>query len=247
MSVHCCFGYASLFGQSLAGDAAETGWKRCTARPLLGEEIEPGLVASMNEVARRIVIFVCLCGCVVGCSPQEKRPTSEDILVLTTVLTSFLANDAREEVVLMGQGEPTTSRSQLLVAEDSLVSADLPSAIELEQAASRVGGKLSSDAILGLRARNRVSVALEILSTCSPAFRLTSWQQINWAPGEFSRAHPDARAYTRLWLPGYNKQGSLAIVVFCFGPSFHGSRAIYKLDKTQGIWRVNWHSVVHYM
>jgi hypothetical protein len=52
---------------------------------------------------------------------------------------------------------------------------------------------------------------------------LTAVLKNSW-PDTFSQAYPDAKAWVRMWLPGYSKDGRMAIVRFFVGPTRMGQR-----------------------
>jgi hypothetical protein len=55
---------------------------------------------------------------------------------------------------------------------------------------------------------------------------------------ELAKPLGEAKAYAHVWLPGYSKSGSTAVVRFFFGPTSHGATATYLLSKTDGVWKV---------
>jgi hypothetical protein len=74
-------------------------------------------------------------------------------------------------------------------------------------------------------------VALEDLSQFQGKRHFEIWQAIR-------EKHPKARAYVVLWLPGYSKDQTQAVVRFSFGPTPHGATATYLLVKENGKWKI---------
>jgi hypothetical protein len=61
------------------------------------------------------------------------------------------------------------------------------------------------------------------------------------------KAHPDAKAYVRVALPGYSTDRRQAVVRLAFGPSAHGAMATYLLVKDDaGAWTVTWRKFCYY-
>lgn len=58
--------------------------------------------------------------------------------------------------------------------------------------------------------------------------------------------YSDARAFARVWLPAYSKDGRTAVVRFAFGPTAHGATATYLLTKAEGGWKVTKWKLAYY-
>lgn len=63
---------------------------------------------------------------------------------------------------------------------------------------------------------------------------------------DFQERHPEVRYWVTLLPPGYSADGTQAIICFHFGPTIHGSSAIYLLERRPGGWRVVRHHVIYY-
>ncbi|MCD6049653.1 MAG: hypothetical protein K0Q55_1056 [Verrucomicrobia bacterium] len=64
--------------------------------------------------------------------------------------------------------------------------------------------------------------------------------------GAFEKAHPHARGYVKAYLPGYSKDGTLAVVRMNVGPSAHGGMVTALLEKRGDKWVVQWHHLARY-
>lgn len=64
---------------------------------------------------------------------------------------------------------------------------------------------------------------------------------------DFSKHHPDVRAYITLWPPGFTKDGKRALVRFLFGPTPHGASAVYLLELRDGLRHVVHHDISYYV
>jgi hypothetical protein len=60
------------------------------------------------------------------------------------------------------------------------------------------------------------------------------------------KAHSGLKAYVTLWLPGYTKDGTKCVLRLSFGPSPHGSDALYLLENRKGKWVVVHRAIIDY-
>jgi hypothetical protein len=58
--------------------------------------------------------------------------------------------------------------------------------------------------------------------------------------------HRNAQACVFLWLPGYSRDKSQAVVRFTFGPTPHGATATYLLQKEEGKWKIRNFRIAYY-
>jgi hypothetical protein len=56
----------------------------------------------------------------------------------------------------------------------------------------------------------------------------------------FWERYRESWGYAYAYLPGYSKDGEMAVVIFEEGPSPHGSEVTYLLVKSGGGWKVKW-------
>jgi hypothetical protein len=59
-------------------------------------------------------------------------------------------------------------------------------------------------------------------------------------PHDFSRTHPDARAYLVAFAPGYSRDGSVALVRALFGPRAHAASVTAVLRLRDCRWQIDW-------
>ncbi len=62
----------------------------------------------------------------------------------------------------------------------------------------------------------------------------------------FEEAHPNAHGWVEAYLPGYSKDGSLAVVRALVGPSPHGAVVTALLEKNGDKWTVKWHQLSYF-
>jgi hypothetical protein len=60
------------------------------------------------------------------------------------------------------------------------------------------------------------------------------------------KAHPGYMAWVTLWLPGYTKDRTKCVLRLSFGPSAHGSDALYLLENRNGKWVVLHRAIIYY-
>lgn len=63
----------------------------------------------------------------------------------------------------------------------------------------------------------------------------------------FENAHPKARGWLASYLPGYSRDGNLAIVRAGAGPSDHGAMITAVLEKSGDKWVVKWYQISRYL
>jgi hypothetical protein len=115
-----------------------------------------------------------------------------------------------------------------------------------QQIEHEIGGPIPPDLSLDLRERNKHSVSLERFS---PKNRAILIHDINARVTDptFRSAFPEAKAYVRVSLPGYDRSRRAALLRFGAGPT-GGAEAIsgtYALLKTGGTWKVQWRRIAY--
>jgi hypothetical protein len=200
---------------------------------------------------KRVILTACALWVAVlgiGCSPPEIKPTPDDISVLTTVLKDFLAlGTASKLPILRTDLSIVPTLTTLLIDPTNLPSKSILADREMTDELSNAGRKLDASLARSLRKRNRAPVSLDALRYQCPDFKLVPYEPIRAELGAMQRVYPKANAFVRVTLPGYDKDGTSAVVQFWFGPSEHGSFAIYHLSKVGGLWRVDWHQIDRFL
>jgi len=196
------------------------------------------------HLSQTALLMFCLA--VVGCGRvADTSFTTHDVAVITTALDHFRKADITVELVSR-QGLPETNRTELVICPHTNTNR-LPFTEDpvLDDAAQDAGGTLSRGLKRGFRRRNTVSVSIAGIVEQSPLFVAVSENGIRRF--RFADDYPKAKAYVDLWLPGYSRNGTSAIVSFFFGPRHHHTQAFYKLEKSGGSWRVEWHKFNYYL
>jgi len=63
----------------------------------------------------------------------------------------------------------------------------------------------------------------------------------------FTKKFPTARGWVEPWLPGYSKDGTLALVRGWLGPTPHGAVFTTLLERKGDRWVVKWHSISYFL
>lgn len=79
-----------------------------------------------------------------------------------------------------------------------------------------------------------------VVADVATELKRDEWMSFN----AFEKAYPRARGYAEAFLPGYSKDGSLAVVRAWVGPSPHGAMATVLVERSDGKWSVKWCYIV---
>ena len=193
-----------------------------------------------------LTALVISCLTIVGCGRvADTSFTTDDVAVVTTALEHFREADIRVEL-RRSQGLPETSRTELVIYPHTNTNHfHLTENPVLDGAAQDAGGTLSSDLKRRFRRRNTASVPIGGIVEQSPLFVTVSKHGIRRS--RFAVDYPKAKAYVYLWLPGYSRNGTSAIVSFFFGPRHHPTQAFYKLKRSGEVWQIEWHKFNYYL
>ncbi|MCE9558469.1 MAG: hypothetical protein K8R88_05920 [Armatimonadetes bacterium] len=200
---------------------------------------------------RRLVFLTALISG--GCLPthvspvstvQEVQWTNQDDDVVALVLSAFLsekstfdvAQKGDSSVVIVGQNSDGPS----FYLSVSQISADLNTpgwSEEKELTASIIARNTKPVSLRDRTLGNRT--VIEDLSGIPDGWDYTTIKALQ-------KKHPNADRFVTLWMPGYNKDQTRAIVRFWFGPTPHGATATYLLTKKAGKWTVQKHRFAYY-
>jgi hypothetical protein len=190
----------------------------------------------------------------IGCSPREEKnergnerqlkaedkrrdyPVIERALVDLCDSASPINKAATEnghigKYILLG---PTTSRSVNCLSRESLTTLlkytgrTIPDEIGRELRRRNPGQPAGLGDFRSRRAQVRIRDILEEFHGTEREF------------AEFWLPYSDSWRYVYAFLPAFSKDGNTAVLVFDAGPSPHGAKIIYYLNKTEGAWQVKW-------
>jgi hypothetical protein len=165
--------------------------------------------------------------------PAGEKATAQDAAALSVALQhfgvqkdapSFVGRDGKTGVLVHSE---SAGPARLYLSDDQLRADTMGEKWE-------VPAELRED----LRRRNARRVPLGELAFGKGAVTADmdkALRRDDWRPPE---NHPHVRAYARVWLPAYSKDGRMAVVRFLFGPTPHGASATYLLTKRDGGWKV---------
>jgi hypothetical protein len=177
-----------------------------------------------------------------GTGTAQEKITAVDSAVLSAALQhlgtqkntpSFTGRDDKKAILVHTQ---SLGPSELYLS-DSQIHSDT------------IGEKWNVEAELreGLRRRNLCTVSLDKLAfekEVLPADLDKALASYDWRPPE---KYPDARAYVRVWLPAYSKDGQTAVVRLMVGPTPHGATATYLLTRGKSGWTVTKWKIAFYV
>lgn len=209
-------------------------------------------VIRMQSVLLCLAVWLASCGCEdVGRGRQAVGPAvgpakafidAEDAAVVQAALRHFAAD---QEV----QASGSTASGPLVLYS---MTCDAGGMISADQIAGEFkAGELPSDALGALVARNRGPVPLDAVKLDAA---LVTLRQVP-APANrsddvltFEQEEPGAKAWVRLWLPGFTSDNQHAVLRFAFGPTPHGATATYLLRRqADGQWVVAWRKLSYYV
>lgn len=169
-----------------------------------------------------------------------------DSAVISVALEDFIrADDAPRSAKREG-------KTVLLVDATSEGPGGLLSDAQIEADLMNVDWRPSKEIVENLRARNSTQVALNslVLAASTRIVDLRTPFDGLGSPEPWTRiekAYPEAIAAVCLWLPGYSKDKSQAVVRFRFGPTEHGATATYLLVKDGDSWKVKVRAFAYYL
>jgi hypothetical protein len=179
------------------------------------------------------------------------QPEERDRQVLQTLLLHLLT-DPKFDMAHVSTNKPT-----IVLHERT---PDGIGFLESGQIRSEINGrKLPGDALRDLQHRNTPTDAKSGSYDSISAF----YTNLTFAAGivvtdvfgdnrregrlnKFWQVHPEARGWLEAYLPGYCKNGKLAVVRAGVGPSAHGAMLTAVLEKIDDKWRVRWYSIAHF-
>jgi hypothetical protein len=173
-------------------------------------------------------------------SPAIERATTRDFEVLAAALEDFaLHNDippGRSNKRLMVVNSKTPGRS-LSILSDQM-------SFEFTQEKWQVPEELQDD----LQKRNERPCSLKNGSLGKNVVEenLDEFEKDDPVKPHFEgtllfnlqKRYPGVEGYAWLWLPGYAKNRTTAVVRFSFGPTAHGAAATYLLVRKDGKWNI---------
>lgn len=175
-------------------------------------------------------------------------PDERDRQVLEVALLHLLA-DAKLDMTKVPAGAGT----MLLHARTP----EKTGFIQSEQMRHDIGkNKLPGDVEQDLQRRNSVPGTYDAVQASFASLKftngiaavdLTGMLGGRLAVRAFQQAHPKARGWAEAYLPGYSKDGTLALVRAGIGPSDHGAMVTVLLEKRREKWVVKWHFVARYV
>lgn len=114
----------------------------------------------------------------------------------------------------------------------------------------RRGHRIPEEVYQDLAERNRGPAKLDPLNLGDETIRVTDMRANPslYSDREYalSNAFPSARGWAELRLPGYSKNGKMAIVRMSVGPTPHGACATYFLELTHDGWHIKWREMTYY-
>lgn len=179
-------------------------------------------------------------------SQADPELTKEDQAVFQVVLADFanskiegsLVRDTRENWILVHH--KTENGTGWLT--DAQLNADLGSQY-------RIPPEIREN----LRSRNLQPVSVPVVATKQiHVFDREKFKSSGPFPdiageGGIRQTYPQAKAWIRVYMPGYSRSRHEAVVRFQFSPSPHGSSAIYSLQKKGQKWEIVWKKISHYV
>jgi hypothetical protein len=169
----------------------------------------------------------------------EKKPkdkvSSDDAAAISVAIQHFASQKkaphfpGREDKSLVLIDTETLGPSEMYLSDG-----------QIRSDTSSENWRVSVDLRDGLRQRNASKRFLNLL-TFGKGVVAAELDKVLSSPPEFAapEKYPEARAYARVWLPAYSKDGKTAVVRFAFGPTSHGATATYLLIKGKDGWSVS--------
>jgi hypothetical protein len=119
-----------------------------------------------------------------------------------------------------------------------------------DQMNGELDDKQANDVSLEIREhlvqRNGEAISLAGFKPVSPHIRLESEDVVPTRSRGVREGALQARAWVKIWLPGYSKSRDRVVLRFSFGPSPHGATGTYFLIKQDGVWQVQWRRFAFY-
>lgn len=188
--------------------------------------------------------------------------SAEDLAVLDAALSHFAADREFEPY------PPFMTGTRLIVHSSTFGGSAYVRHDQVRADSSE--GNLPEDALNDLERRNNgplvqvsgmtfssVRRAGAALGTWSPASPNVTLEDLDRYPRDrwssvfeeaLKKAHPEAKAYVWVALPGFSADRRLSVVRLAFGPSTHGAMATYYLAMdAAGTWTVTWRGFCHYV
>jgi hypothetical protein len=166
--------------------------------------------------------------------PAENKATEDDAKTITAAIEHF----SEQKVVFAFTGRE--SKKVILIHKDSsgpggIYLSDDQLRSDLNQEKWEIPGEIREQ----LRRRNAKKVPLSNLKF-GKGVLVADLEKMppDLDAKEPPKAYAETKAYAFVWLPGYSKDGSTAVVRFSFGPTAHGATATYLLSKKNGVWKV---------
>lgn len=155
---------------------------------------------------------------------MTKAPISGASIVLHTRTPEFISSSARNQIESELEGRKFSP--ELL---SNLLKRNTPPAQKQGE----------YDAIAA--SYTNLTFAAGIVVTNVHVFR-KSGREFDW----FEKAQPKARGWIEAYLPGYSKNGAVAMVRARTGPWVHGAALTAVLEKSGTVWKVKWYKVAFY-
>lgn len=171
--------------------------------------------------------------------PGENEATEEDAKAITAAIEHFSG-----QKLIWALGNRESKKAILVHKESSGPSPIYLSDTQLQSDLREEKWEVPAEASESLRQRNIKAAPLGGLKFGKAVIVA----DIEKVPPEFNaREYSEAKAYAHVWLPGYSKDGSTAVVRLSFGPTPHGATATYLLTKTDSAWKVTKWAFAYYL
>jgi hypothetical protein len=193
-----------------------------------------------------VLCFACLAG---GCSkPSASSPDlilqpqelSADHEIYDVALLDMISNKEFDPAV----GGRTVNKSQVVLQDMTWGAlSDHFLSHSLGDKATAISSEIRAELLRRNPKGRRYSLASFHPSSPSILVRDLSGVDIDW---DFAEAFPDARGYVQAFLPGYSRDGRLALFYFHFGPTPHGAVGCYLISRETATWKIVWSSFNHF-
>lgn len=166
---------------------------------------------------------------------ESRSPGDQDWAVLEVVLTDLRT---------FGNFGRTRNKNGQIVLHFATDDRPFKNSIDrqTEGEARNRGHTIPADAYKHLVRRNDRAWFFRAFTPLSDAIIVADIDPIsnnrNWQA--FETAYPDAKGWVEARLPGYSRDGRLAVVRGFVGPTAHGATVTYLLEKDGETWTVRW-------
>jgi hypothetical protein len=199
-------------------------------------------LSTLAMAGRSLVVLVFGFSCLaVGCakrlsSPQPPLPpvgasAHDDNEIYEIALTDMIGNAEFDPAV----GGRRVRKSQIVLANTTRGALSDRLRCQVSDVPVAISSELRADLLRRNAARERYS--LKGYRPSNSNIIVADLSGVDVEDG-FDKVFPDARGYVRPFLPGYSKDGRLALFFFHFGPSSHGAVGHYLLGREHARWRV---------